>query len=50
MKFIAVTSGYGKMGAGSAGFQTGGEVKAEDYAAHLLELYSRCLNTVNGRK
>lgn len=50
MKFIAVTTGYGKIGSPGAGFQGGTVNKAEDYASHLLELYSRCLNTVNGRK
>jgi hypothetical protein len=50
MKFIAATTGYGKAGAPSAGFQGGTENKAEDYAGHLLELYSRCLHTVSGKK
>lgn len=50
MKFIAVTTGCGKVGAAGAGFQAGAESKAEDYATHLLELYTRCLNTVNGKK
>lgn len=50
MKFIAATTGYGKTGVPGAGFQAGAESKAEDYAAHLLELYTRCLNTVNGKK
>lgn len=50
MKFIAATTGYGRAGQASAGFQAGAEYKAEDYARHLLELYSRCLETVNGRK
>ena len=49
MKFIAATTGYGKTAAG-AGFQGGTDSKAEDYAGHLLELYTRCLNTVNGKK
>ena len=49
MKFIAVTTGFGKAGAPGAGFQ-GGTVKAEDYASNLLDLYTKCLNTVNGRK
>ena len=48
MKFIASTTGYGKIGSPGAGFQGGTVNKAEDYATHLLELYSRCLNTVNG--
>ena len=50
MKFIAVTTGYGKIGSPGAGFQGGTVNKAEDYASHLLDLYTRCLNTVNGRK
>jgi hypothetical protein len=28
----------------------GQRIKLEDYAAHLLELYTRCLNTVKGEK
>ena len=36
MKFIAVTTGYGRAGSPGAGFQGGaGESKAEDYARHL---------------
>jgi hypothetical protein len=48
MKFIAATTGYGKS-TGPAGFQ-GGASKAEDDTAQLLELYTRCLATVNGKK
>jgi hypothetical protein len=50
MKFIAATTGYGKIGSPGAGFQGGTVNKAEDYASHLLDLYSRCLDTLNGRK
>ncbi len=50
MKFIAVTSSYGKTGSPGAGFQGGPAPKAEDYATHLLELYSRCLHAVQGKK
>lgn len=50
MKFIAATTGYGKTGAPGAGFQGGTVNKAEDYAAHLLDLYTRCLNTLNGKR
>lgn len=50
MKFIASTTNYGKTAASSAGFQGGTENKSDDYATHLLELYTRCLETVNGRK
>ena len=50
MKFIAVTTGYGKLASPGAGFQGGTVGKPEDYASHLLELYSRCLSAVSGRK
>jgi len=50
MKFIAVTTGYGKSGAAGAGFQGGVPNKPEDYAGHLLELYTRCLSTINSSK
>ena len=50
MKFVAMTTGYGKTSGGSVGFQgTGASDKPEDYAAHLLELYSRCLKAVAGK-
>jgi hypothetical protein len=50
MKFIAVTTGYGRGGVTAAGFQGAPTAKAEDYAAHLLELYGRCLHAVQGKK
>ena len=49
MKFIAATTNYGKTLA-VTGFHGGTENKSEDYAKHLLELYTRCLDTVNGKK
>lgn len=51
MKFIASTTNFGKATATSAGFHGGADHKsAEDYATHLLGLYTRCLETVNGKK
>lgn len=50
MKFIAVTTGYGKTGAPGAGFQGGTVSKPEDYARHLLDLYGQCLAAVQGKK
>lgn len=50
MKFIAITTGFGKIGTPGAGFQGATVSKAEDYAAHLLELYTRCLNAVERKK
>ena len=49
MKFIAMTTGYGRTsgGSGGVGFQGGvAAAKPEEFAAHLLELYSKCLNAV----
>ena len=46
MKFIAMTTGYGRAGTAATGFQGGQPNKAEDYAGHLLELYGRCLKAV----
>ena len=50
MKFVALTTGYGKTGSPGAGFQGSTVSKPEDYAAHLLELYTRCLRAVQGGK
>lgn len=49
MRFIALTTGYGKAGTAGAGFQ-GTSDRPADYAEHLLELYARCLNAVLGKK
>ena len=51
MKFVAMTTGYGRTNSPGVGFQgTGAASKPEEYAGHLLELYSKCLQTVAGRK
>jgi hypothetical protein len=47
MKFIAMTTGYGRTTSTGVGFQgTGSAAKPEEYAGHLLELYGKCLNAV----
>ena len=48
MKFIAVTTGYGKSSGSSAGF-SGKPVthSAEEHADALLELFERCRRVVN---
>jgi len=47
MKFIAITTGYGRTSASGVGFQGGGNAsKPEDYAVHLIELYGKCLQAV----
>ena len=54
MKFVAVTTGYGKAKseAGGVGFERagGGASKPEEYAANLLQLYGKCLEAVGGKK
>jgi hypothetical protein len=49
---IALTTGYGKTASsGGVGFTGGGSAaKPEEYAAHLLELYGKCLIAVEGGK
>jgi hypothetical protein len=50
MKFIALTTGYGKAPGTGVGFQGSGAAdKPEEYTAHLLELYGRCLQSVGGK-
>jgi hypothetical protein len=47
MKFVAMTTGYGRTNSSGVGFQgSGGASKPEEYASHLLELYARCLKAV----
>jgi hypothetical protein len=47
MKFIAMTTGYGRTSSSGVGFQgTGAASKPEEYAAHLLELYGKCLQAI----
>lgn len=46
MKFIAVTTGYGKTGSPSAGFQGGNPSRPDEYAKHLIDLYKQCLAAI----
>jgi hypothetical protein len=51
MKFVAMTTGYGRTSSSGVGFQgSGAASKPEDYASHLLELYGRCLEAVQRKK
>lgn len=45
MKFIAVTTGYGK-GASGAGFQGKASRSPEEYAEALIQLFERCRSAV----
>lgn len=51
MKFVAMTTGYGRTSTSGVGFQGGGAAsKPDEYAGHLLELYGKCLGAVQGKK
>lgn len=51
MKFVAMTTGYGRTTSSGVGFQgSGSAAKPEDYAEKLLELYGKCLGAVAGKK
>ena len=51
MKFVAMTTGYGRTTSAGVGFQgSGAAAKPEEYAARLLELYSKCLSTIENAK
>jgi hypothetical protein len=51
MKFIAMTTGYGRTTSSGVGFQgTGAASKPEEYAGHLLELYGKCLTAIQLKK
>ena len=50
MKFIAVTTGYGKGTTPSAGFAGKSPRSSEEYADSLLELFQRCRTVVKNSK
>jgi hypothetical protein len=51
MKFVAMTTGYGRTTSSGVGFQgTGSASKPDEYAAQLLELYGKCRAVVEGKK
>jgi len=51
MKFVAMTTGYGRTTSTGVGFQgAGSAAKPEEYADRLLELYGKCLSAVENAK
>ena len=46
MKFIAVTTGYGKGSSAAAGFQGKPSRSAEEYTDSLLQLFEKCRTVV----
>jgi hypothetical protein len=51
MKFVAITTGYGRTTSTGVGFQgSGSAAKPEEYADRLLELYTKCLSLIENAK
>jgi transcriptional regulator with XRE-family HTH domain len=48
LKFVAASTGLGRIGPASTGFTATSPAKTDDQIAHLLDLYGRCLKTVEG--
>ena len=48
LKFVASTAGVGRTASSSTGFTVPSAAKADDQVAHLLDLYGRCLDAVEG--
>ena len=49
LKFVAATAGIGRTASGSTGFTTPSAAKADDQVTHLLDLYTRCLQAIEGK-
>ncbi|HEY0306823.1 MAG TPA: hypothetical protein VGB94_01560 [Acidobacteriaceae bacterium] len=50
LKFIATTANVARTpAAATVGFAVSASAKGEDLVGHLLELYTRCLHTVEGK-
>jgi hypothetical protein len=49
LKFVAATAGVGKPAAPSTGFTGATAPKPEEHVTQLLELYGRCLRSVEGK-
>jgi hypothetical protein len=49
LKFVAGTAGVGRPATGSTGFSGAAGTKPDEYVTQLLELYTRCLRTVEGK-
>lgn len=49
LKFIATTTNVGRPATASTGFTAPHAPRAEDQVNHLLELYTRCLEVVEGK-
>jgi hypothetical protein len=50
LKFVAGSTGFGRAQAPSTGFSGAAAPKPDEQINQLLDLYSRCLNVVEGNK
>ena len=50
LKFVAGTAGVGRPAVASTGFSGAAGTKPEEHVTQLLELYGRCLKTVEGKE
>ena len=50
LKFVAATAGVGRPAVPSTGFSGAAAPKPEEHVNQLLELYSRCLKSVQGKE
>jgi hypothetical protein len=50
LKFVAGTTGVGRLAVPSTGFSGTGAAKPEEHVNQLLALYSRCLKAVEGKE
>lgn len=50
LKFVAGSTGFGRAAAPSTGFSGAAAPKPDEQINQLLDLYSRCLNVVEGNK
>ena len=49
LKFVVTTTGAGRPSTAATGFVAAGTQKTEDHIQQLLDIYSRCLKTVEGK-
>ncbi len=49
LKFVAATTGVGRAAVASTGFSGASAAKPEEHVKELLELYGRCLKSVEGK-
>lgn len=49
LKFVASTTGVGRVATPSTGFAGAPATKPEEHVTQLLELYTRCLKAVEGK-